>query len=51
MDQTTVLTAIDGFRSQRSSRNMRNTQARDLREFFISQLIFFGQANCCFVGL
>jgi hypothetical protein len=38
-DQTTVLTAVDGFRSQRSSRNMRNTQARDLREFFISQLI------------
>jgi|SRR5450755_1743417 hypothetical protein len=32
---------------------MRNTQAqaRDLREFFISPLISFGQANCCFVGL
>jgi len=32
---------------------MRNTQAqaRDLREFFISPLICFGQANCCFVGL
>ena len=32
---------------------MRNTQAqaRDLREFFISQLISFGPANCCFVGL
>ena len=27
-DRTTVLTAFDGFRSQRSSRNMRNTQAQ-----------------------